>query len=79
MSVVVQFKPKGHVPSEATRAAIEAEFMRMAERHGCYEVVTVATYLVAVAIETAAAKHRPITDGWVADLKARLKRALKKA
>ena len=48
---VVEFKPKGHAPSDATRGAIEAEFERMAAKYGCFEVMTVAAYLLAIAIE----------------------------
>lgn len=48
---VVQFRAREH-SAEATRKAIEDEFMRLAEKYGVYEVLTVATYLVAQAIET---------------------------
>jgi hypothetical protein len=74
---VIQFKPKGPVPSEATRAAIEAEFERMAAKYGCFEVMTVAAYLLAIAIERTEAKQRPNGCGWAADVRARLRRALK--
>ena len=76
---VVPFKPKGPAPSDATRAAIEAEFQRMAEKYGCFEVMTVAAYLLAIAIETTEAKQRPNGLGWAADIRACLKRALKRA
>jgi hypothetical protein len=79
MSVVVQFKPKGHSPSEAKRAAIEAEFERMAVKYGCFEVMTVAAYLLAIAIERTEAKQRPTGCGWAADVRACLKRALKRS
>jgi len=79
MSNVVPLKFKGPEPSDATRDAIEAALIRLANQYGCYEVATVATSLVAVAIETALAKHRPNTDAWVADLKARFEKALKGA
>lgn len=77
MSNVVHLKFKGPAPTDEARAAIEAEFLRLADKYGCYEVMTVATSLLAVAMETALAKHRPNTDGWVADLQARLEQALK--
>jgi len=78
MSVVIPFEPRGTVPSEAKRAAIEAEFARMAAKYGCFEVMTVAAYLLAIAIERTEAKQRPNGLGWVADIRTCLKRALKK-
>jgi hypothetical protein len=77
MSVVVQFKPKGPDPSDATRAAIEAALFRLAVTYGAHEVITIAAAVVAEAIEAAHATGRPGNMLWVADLKARLARALK--
>jgi hypothetical protein len=78
MTVVVQFKPKEHSP-EATRRVIEADFERLMEKHGAYEVVTVAAYIVAMAIDSANAKNTPTAVGWAADLQACLVRAAKAA
>jgi hypothetical protein len=79
MSNVVQLKLKGPAPSDATRDAIESEFFRLADRFGAHEVITIATAVVAEAIEAARATGRPGNLAWVADLQARLERALKGA
>jgi hypothetical protein len=77
MSNVVRLKFKGPAPSDATRDAIEAAFFRLADTYGGHEVITVATAVVAEAIEAARATGRPGNALWVADLKERLERALK--
>jgi hypothetical protein len=79
MSNVVQLKFKGPVPSDETRAAIEDGLFRLAARYGAHEVITIAAAVVAEALEAAHATGRPGNVLWVADLRARLERALKKS
>lgn len=78
MTVVVEFKPKAHSP-EAARKAIEADFERLMDKHGTFEVLTVAAYIVAMAIDSAGAKDTPNAVGWASDLKACLVGACKRA
>jgi hypothetical protein len=78
MTRVVRLEPKRGSP-EATRRAIEADFERLMEKHGTYEVVTVAARIVAMAIDSASAKRTPNAVGWAADLQACLLRAAKAA
>jgi len=77
MSNVIAFEPRGRVPPESTREAIEAAFFRLADTYGGHEVITIAAAVVAEAIEAARATGRPGNLLWVADLRARLERALK--
>lgn len=78
MSIIyLKRKAGSFVPSDATRVAIEAAFVRLGQTHGCYEVATVAAYLLAQAIETVREKRSPNADAWVADLKACLDQAFK--
>jgi hypothetical protein len=80
-NMILQFKPRAgarFLPDDLTRRAIERSIVRLAEQHGARETVTVATGLIAVAIETVLANHDPVASAWVEDLKARLDRAFRR-
>ena len=77
MTTVVPLKTKRRPVTNEDRVAIEAAIKKLAERYGPCTVATVAHLFVAAVIERALARNRPTETAWVADMRARLERAMK--